>query len=81
MVKESRLRFSGHILRRPTDHLVQRVLRNFLGSSCKKPPGRKRKFWTDVVKEDLRTLDVDRRFRRDVVFRRIWNSDELIGSV
>ncbi|KAK6745370.1 hypothetical protein RB195_011854 [Necator americanus] len=44
-------------------------------------PGRKRKFWTDVVKENLRKLGVDRRFRRDVRFRRIWNSDEWIDSV
>ncbi|KAK6743815.1 hypothetical protein RB195_010861 [Necator americanus] len=51
------------------------------GSSWKKPPGRKRKFWTEVVKEDLRTLGVDRQLRRDVRFRRTWNSDEWIDSV
>ncbi|KAK6735973.1 hypothetical protein RB195_018937 [Necator americanus] len=51
------------------------------GSSLKKPPGRKRKFWTEVVKEDLRTLGVNRQFRRDVRFRRTWNSDEWIDSV
>ncbi|KAK6736131.1 hypothetical protein RB195_019044 [Necator americanus] len=67
----NRLRFFGNILRRPADRLVQR----------KKPPGRKRKFWTEVVKEDLRTLGVDRQFKRDVRFRRIWNSDEWIDSV
>ena len=33
------------------------------------------------MKEDLRTLGVDRQFRRDVRFRRIWNSDEWIDSV
>ncbi|KAK6740827.1 hypothetical protein RB195_008965 [Necator americanus] len=47
----------------------------------KKPPGRKRKFWTEAVKEDLRTLGVDRQFRRDVRFPRIWNSDEWIDPV
>ncbi|KAK6726916.1 hypothetical protein RB195_004923 [Necator americanus] len=73
---ENRLRFSGHTLRRPGDRLVQRVLKSLSGSSWKRPPGRKRKFWTEVVKEDLRTLGVDRQFRRDVKFRRIWNSDE-----
>ncbi|KAK6743846.1 hypothetical protein RB195_010882 [Necator americanus] len=36
---------------------------------------------SEVVKEDLRTLGVDRQFRRDVVFRRIWNSNEWIDSV
>ncbi|KAK6758849.1 hypothetical protein RB195_016214 [Necator americanus] len=67
--------------KRPADRLVQRVLRSSSGSSWKKPPGRKRKFWTEAVKEDLRTLGVDRQFRRDVRFRRIWNSNEWIGSV
>ncbi|KAK6749624.1 hypothetical protein RB195_001932 [Necator americanus] len=38
-------------------------------------------FWTEVVKEDRRTLGVDRQFRRDVKFRRTWNSDEWIDSV
>ncbi|KAK6741793.1 hypothetical protein RB195_009581 [Necator americanus] len=66
---------------RPADRLLQRVLGSLPGSSWKKPPGRKRKFWTEVVKEDLRTLGVDRQFRRDVRFRRIWNNDEWIDSV
>ncbi|KAK6730590.1 hypothetical protein RB195_007197 [Necator americanus] len=81
VAKVNRLCFFGHILRRPADRLVQRGLRSSSGSSWKKPPGRKRKFWTEAVKEDLRTLGVDRQFRQDVRFRRIWNSDEWIDSV
>ncbi|KAK6738404.1 hypothetical protein RB195_020487 [Necator americanus] len=81
VAKVNRLRFFGHILRGSTDRLVQRVLRSSSGSSWKKPPGRKRKFWTEVLKEDLRTFGVDRQFRRDVRFRRVWNSDEWIDSV
>ncbi|KAK6765657.1 hypothetical protein RB195_025522 [Necator americanus] len=81
VAKVNRLRFLGHILRRPSDRLVQCVLRSLLGLSWKKPPGRKRKFWTEVVKEDLRTLGVGRQYRRDVKFHRIWNSDEWIDSV
>ncbi|KAK6764050.1 hypothetical protein RB195_024397 [Necator americanus] len=77
----NRLCFFGHILRRPADRLVQRVLKSSSGSSWKKSPGRKRKFWTEVVKEDLRVLGVDRQFRRDVKFRRTWNSGEWINSV
>ncbi|KAK6761243.1 hypothetical protein RB195_022343 [Necator americanus] len=65
-------------LGRPADRLVQRVLKSSSGSSWKKPPGRKRKFWTEAVKEDLRTLGVDRQIRRDARFRRTWNSDEWI---
>ncbi|KAK6754395.1 hypothetical protein RB195_013415 [Necator americanus] len=78
---DMKLTFFGHISRRPADRLVQRVLRSLSGLSWKKPPGRKWKFWTEVVKEDLRTLGVDRQFRRDVRFRRVWNSDEWIDSV
>ncbi|KAK6764643.1 hypothetical protein RB195_024821 [Necator americanus] len=44
---ENRLHFFGHILRRPADRLVQRVLRRLSDSSWKRPPGRKRKFWTE----------------------------------
>ncbi|KAK6761149.1 hypothetical protein RB195_022277 [Necator americanus] len=76
-----RLCLFGHILRRLAHRLVQRVLRSLSCSGWKKPPGRKRKFWTEVVKEDLKTLGVDRQFRRDVRFRRIWNSDEWVDSV
>ncbi|KAK6765542.1 hypothetical protein RB195_025448 [Necator americanus] len=81
VAKVNRLRFFGHILRRPADRLVQRVLKSSSGSSWKKPPGGKRKFWNEVVKEDLRTFGVDGQFRREVRFRRIWNSDEWIDSV
>ncbi|KAK6738482.1 hypothetical protein RB195_020530 [Necator americanus] len=55
------------LLGRPADRLVQRILKSSSGSSWKKPPGRKRKFWTEAVKEDLRTLGVDRQFRRDKI--------------
>ncbi|KAK6761691.1 hypothetical protein RB195_022682 [Necator americanus] len=81
LAKVNRLRFFGRILRRPADRLVERVLRSLPDSDWKKPLGRKRKFWTEVVKEDLGTLGMDRQFRRDVMFRRIWNSDEWIDSV
>ncbi|KAK6761164.1 hypothetical protein RB195_022288 [Necator americanus] len=45
------------------DRLVPRVLRSSLGSSSKKPLGRKRKSWAEVVEEDLWTLGVGRQFR------------------
>ncbi|KAK6758095.1 hypothetical protein RB195_015733 [Necator americanus] len=79
--RENRLRFFGHVLRKPADRFVHRVLRRLSCSSWKRPPGRKRKFWTEVLKEDLRTLGVDRQFKRDVTFRRILNSDEWIDSL
>ncbi|KAK6742435.1 hypothetical protein RB195_009980 [Necator americanus] len=77
---ENRFRFFVHIIRRPADRLVQRVLRSLSDSSWKRPPGRKQKFLTEVLKEDLRTLYAYRQSRRDVGFHRIWNSDEWIES-
>ncbi|KAK6739673.1 hypothetical protein RB195_008273 [Necator americanus] len=68
---ENRPHFFGRLLKRSEHRLVQRVLRSLSGSSWEKPSGRKRKFWTEVVKEDLGTIGVDKQFRRDVRFRRI----------
>ncbi|KAK6747653.1 hypothetical protein RB195_000696 [Necator americanus] len=56
VAKLNRLRFFGHILRRPADRFVRQVLSSLPASSWKKPPGRKRKFWTEVAKEELRAL-------------------------
>ncbi|KAK6756945.1 hypothetical protein RB195_015021 [Necator americanus] len=60
----------GYFCRKETG----RFFNEFCGvcSSWNKPPGRKLtktnwKFWTDVVKEDLRTLGVNRQFRRDKI--------------
>ncbi|KAK6735311.1 hypothetical protein RB195_018483 [Necator americanus] len=82
VAKVNRLRFFGHIFRRPARRLAQRVLRSLSGPSWKRLPGRERKFWTEKVKEDqTHSLRVDRQFRRDVRFRKIWTSDEWIDSV
>ncbi|KAK6762513.1 hypothetical protein RB195_023295 [Necator americanus] len=59
--------FTQKLMCRPADSLVQRVLRSSSGSNWKKPPDRKRKFWTEVVKEELMTLGVGRQFRRDKI--------------
>ncbi|KAK6744090.1 hypothetical protein RB195_011037 [Necator americanus] len=65
VVRVNRLRFFGHIIRRPADRLVQRVLRGLSDSSWKSPRGRKPKFRSEVVKKDMRTVGVDRQFKRD----------------
>ncbi|KAK6740948.1 hypothetical protein RB195_009039 [Necator americanus] len=69
------------IMRRPGDRLVQPVLRSLAGSDWKRPPGQKQNLWTEVMKEDLSTLGLDRQFRRDVRCRRISNGEERIDSV
>ncbi|KAK6749538.1 hypothetical protein RB195_001884 [Necator americanus] len=60
--------FFGYITRRPAYRLIQRVLRILPYSIWKKSRSRKRKFWTEVAKEDLRILGSDRQFRPDVRF-------------
>ncbi|KAK6762948.1 hypothetical protein RB195_023598 [Necator americanus] len=81
VVMENRLRFFGHVTRRPSDRLVQVVLRMLPDPNWKRPPGRKRKLWMEMVKEDLRTLGVDWQFSRDVKFCRLWNSDGWVDSM
>ncbi|KAK6736268.1 hypothetical protein RB195_019130 [Necator americanus] len=46
--------------------------------NLKRPLGRKRKYWTKVMMEDL---GVDRQFSRDVRFRGSWISDEWVDSM
>ncbi|KAK6755928.1 hypothetical protein RB195_014364 [Necator americanus] len=74
-------RFFGHVMRRSSGRFVQLVLRMLTDANWKGPPGRKRKFWTEVVKEDLRTSGVDGQFIRDVKFRCLWNSDGRVDSM
>ncbi|KAK6737062.1 hypothetical protein RB195_019640 [Necator americanus] len=77
VAKENRLRFFGHVMRRPTDRLAQVVLRMLPDPNWIRPPVRKRKFWTEVV----RTHGVDSQFSRDVKFRRLRNSDGWVDSM
>ncbi|KAK6756168.1 hypothetical protein RB195_014514 [Necator americanus] len=75
---EDRRRFFGHTLRRPTDRFV---LGGLSGSKWIRPNGQKRKFWTELVKDDLGTLGMHRQYKEDVCFHGIWNNDEWINSV
>ncbi|KAK6752903.1 hypothetical protein RB195_003978 [Necator americanus] len=72
VVMKNLLRFFGHVMRRASDRLVQVVLRMLPDPNWERPTGRKRKFWTKVVKENLRTFGVDWQSRREVEkFRRL----------
>ncbi|KAK6754073.1 hypothetical protein RB195_013215 [Necator americanus] len=66
---ENRPHFLGHIIRRSSDRLVEIASRMLSDLNCRRPPRRRRKFWTEVVKEDLLELGIERRFKRDVTFR------------
>ncbi|KAK6736266.1 hypothetical protein RB195_019129 [Necator americanus] len=54
---KNHLRIFGHVIKRPVDRLIQQVLKSLSDSSWKRPPGRKRKFWNEVVKEDSAWID------------------------
>ncbi|KAK6764291.1 hypothetical protein RB195_024565 [Necator americanus] len=79
VVMEKRLRFSGHVMGRPSDHLAQVVLTMLPNPNWKRTSGRKRKLWSEVVKEDLRRLGVDRRCERNI-WTVTWSSRPLPGE-
>ncbi|KAK6760053.1 hypothetical protein RB195_021537 [Necator americanus] len=80
-VMENRIRFFGHVTTIPSGHFVQVVLRMLPDPNWKRPPGRRRKLWTKVMKEDFRTPGVDKQFSRDVRSRRLGDSDGWINSI
>ncbi|KAK6736586.1 hypothetical protein RB195_019340 [Necator americanus] len=75
-VMENHFWFYGHVMMRPSNRLVQVVQKMLPDPIWNRPPGRKRKFWTEVVKEDLRTLGVETQFSRAVRFCRLWNKNK-----
>ncbi|KAK6762816.1 hypothetical protein RB195_023500 [Necator americanus] len=64
VVTENRFRLFGHVLRRPSNRLVQVILKMLPNGIWKRPPGREKKVRTEVVKEDLSILGVDKQLGR-----------------
>jgi exonuclease III len=70
-----RLRWLGHILRRPHDRIVHLSLRLNPPQEWKRAPGRKRVTWNEAVKksiDDAMRLHI----KRDELQRQLWNSSE-----
>ena len=51
-MRENRLRYFGHVRRRPTDAPIQRVKRIKLGQ-VKRAQGRPMKIWMEVIRQDI----------------------------
>ena len=51
-MRENRLRWFGHVRRRPTDALVRRVEHINLGQ-VKRAQGRPKKTWMEVIRQDI----------------------------
>ena len=67
-MKENRLRWFGHIVRRPTDALVRRVEKIDIVQG-KKLRGRPKMTWMEVVKKDMKLLELEERMVAD---RNVW---------
>ena len=57
LIRASRLRWLGHVLRAGPDHLIYKVFNENMEGT--RPRGRPRTRWRDVTRADLRLLDVD----------------------
>ena len=68
-VKKPRLRWFGHVFRRDVDVSVKRAFLFKLGDKVGR--GRPGKTWYEVVKKDMRDLNI---CERDALDRRTWRS-------
>lgn len=55
-IAESRLRWYGHVMRRPAEHMTREVME--IGTSSRRP-GRPRLSWMTLVNNDMRRAQVD----------------------
>ena len=71
-VRAQRLRWTGHVARKPDDSLLRRILDG--APERRRPIGRPRLRWTDCVKLDLQLLGVanPERWREMAQDRREW---------
>ena len=69
-MRETRLRWFGHVRRRPMDASVRRCE----GIECldyRRSRGRPKKSWSEVIKHDLRTLGLVEDMAQD---RKLWRT-------
>jgi len=58
IIKERRLRWLGHVLRMDNENRTARQATHWELRGYKRKPGRPRKNWVDVIKRDLRQMDL-----------------------
>ncbi|MDY6929965.1 MAG: reverse transcriptase family protein [Pseudomonadota bacterium] len=71
-IQERRLRWLGHVLRKPPDEVVSICLHTSPCTGWKKRPGGQRKTWLDLIKEDMAKIAGP-----TVYGLRRWNRDWL----
>ena len=71
-IEQARLRFVGHLLRRPQQRLARQVLYLHPKGDWKRRPGAPRTLWSQCVRDQLRMPA--NAFGRDPDMRRIWAS-------
>ncbi|KAK6756372.1 hypothetical protein RB195_014655 [Necator americanus] len=79
-MKSRKTVFASLVTLRGDRLIVQVVLGMLPVPNLKRPPSRAKKLWTEVVREYVRTLGIDRHFGRDVKFR-LFNSDGWTDSI
>jgi len=57
-MRENRLRWFGHVRRKPTDAPVRRVERIKLGQ-VKRAQGRSKNTWMEVIRQDIKAKDLN----------------------
>jgi len=57
IIKERKLRWLGHVLRME-DSRVPRQTNQWQLRGCKRKPGRSRKNWMDIIRRDLKDMDI-----------------------
>ena len=67
-MREHRLRWFGHVGRRPIDALVRRVKKIDIEQG-KKLRGRSKMTWIEVIKNDMKLLELEERMVTD---RNVW---------
>jgi len=57
IIRERRLRWLGHVLRMD-DSRIPRQTTQWELRGCKRKPGRPRKNWMDIIRRDLKDMDI-----------------------
>ena len=74
-VRESRLRWYGHVLRRPPEYVGRQVLETFVPGRRKR--GRPKRRWLDSISEDMREGGVTEEEAQD---RDVWRRKIRCGD-
>ena len=75
-IREARLRWFGHVIRRSTDAPV-RMCERLIGDGFKRDRGRPKKYWRKVIRHDIEQLQLTEDMTLD---RKLWRRRIRIQS-